>query len=105
MASEQTFQTKVKNWLKSKGCYVLVLSSGAGIPDGMTDILALVPGGGWIALECKKANPFKRDGTAKKGAFQPLQLPTIAKLNEMYYARATWPDNWDEVKKELELIL
>lgn len=94
--AESNFQSKVKTWLKQKGCYVLVLSSGPGVPDGMTDILALVPGGGWIALECKK------DPKAK---YRPLQKPTIAKLNDMYYARRVDPTTWDEIKKELEQII
>ena len=94
--AESNFQSKVKLWLKQKGCYVLILSAGPGIPDGMTDILALVPGGGWIALECKK------DAKAK---FRPLQKPTIAKLNEMYFAKAVYPENWEETKKELSQII
>lgn len=94
--AESSFQSKVKSWLQKKGCFVLVLSSGPGIPDGMTDILALVPGGGWIALECKK------DAKAK---YRPLQKLTIAKLNDMYYARRVDPSNWSEVQEELNQII
>lgn len=103
--AESKFQSKVKNWLKSKGCFVLVISAGPGIPDGMPDVLALVPGGAWITLEVKDKNPYRKDGVAKKGAFRPLQLPTIAKLNDMYYSRAVWVENWEEVKDELEKII
>jgi len=94
--AESNFQSKVKLWLKQKGCFVLVLSPTAGIPDGMPDILALIDGGGWIALECK-ANA--------KAKFRPLQKPTIEKLNKMFYSRAVYPENWNEVKDELSNII
>ena len=94
--AESTFQATVKKWLQRKGCFVLVLSSVPGVPDGMTDILALVSGGGWIALECNK------DAKAK---YRPLQKMTIAKLDGMYYARRVDPSNWEEVQKELTAII
>lgn len=94
--AESAFQSKVKLWLKQKGCFVLVLSPVAGIPDGMPDILALIDGGGWVALECK---------ASAKAKFRPLQKPTIEKLNKMFYAKAVYPENWEEVKHELEAII
>ena len=94
--AESNFQSKVVRWLRQKGCYVLVLSAGPGIPDGMTDVLALIDGGGWVALEIKK------DAKAK---FQPLQKPTIAKLDKMYYSRAVYPENWEKIKAELTQII
>lgn len=94
--AESAFQTKVKTWLKQKGCFVLVMTVVPGIPDGMTDILALVPGGGWIALECKKD---------AKSKYRPLQKMRIKQLNDMYYARRVDPSNWDEIKKELNQII
>lgn len=103
--AESKFQAKVKTWLKQKGCFVMVITVVPGIPDGMPDVLALVPGGGWIALETKAGNPYKKDGTPLKGAFKPLQLPTIEKLDKMYYSRVTWPENWEEIKKELNSII
>lgn len=105
MSVESKLQAKVANWLKSKGCYVIVVTVVPGVPTGCPDVLALVDGGGWVALEIKKEYPYKRDGTAKKGAFRPLQQETAAKLNDMYFARVVWPENWDEVKKELESII
>jgi Holliday junction resolvase len=94
--AESSFQKKVKLWLKQKGCFVLVLSAYPGIPDGMPDILALIDGGGWIALECK---------ASAKAKFRPLQKPTIDKLNRMFYAKAVYPENWEAVKRELEQII
>jgi Holliday junction resolvase len=87
---------KIIKWLRAKGCYVLKTSPGAGTPVGCPDIIALLDGGGWVALECKASQ------TAK---FQPLQQVTIAKLNDMFYSRAVYPENWDEIKFELEQII
>lgn len=94
--AEKSFQNTVVKWLRQKGCYVLVLTASPGIPDGMTDVLALFDGGGWAALEIK--------GSAK-AKFQPLQRPTIAKLDKMFFSRAVYPENWEEVKKELAKII
>jgi Holliday junction resolvase len=96
MAQESNFQRKVVGWLRQKGCYVLTVSTVRGIPDGCPDIIALIDGGGWLALECK---------TSQKSKFQPLQKVTIQKLNNMFYSRPIWPSIWDEVKKELEKII
>lgn len=94
--AESKFQSIVTNWLKKKGCFVLTTTVLPGIPTGCPDVIALMPGGGWVALECKKD---------AKSKFRPLQKETIKKLNEMYFSRAVYPENWDEVKKELEAII
>lgn len=105
MGVEARLQSKIVKWLRSKGCYTLVTTPGGGIPTGCPDIIALVPGGGWIAIEVKASNPYRKDGKAKAGAFRPLQLETLKLLGEMYYARSVWPDNWDEIKADLEKII
>lgn len=94
--AEASFQTKVVKWLRQKRCYVLTISPRPGIPDGCPDIIALFPGGGWAALEVKKS---------AKEKFQPLQKPTIAKLNDMYFSKAIYPENWEETKEELNRII
>lgn len=94
--AESNFQKKVASWLRKKGCYVLVITAHPGIPDGMTDILALIPGGGWAALECK---------ASKSARMRPLQAPTIKKLDNMYFARKVYPENWEEIKQELCAII
>jgi len=94
--AESNFQTKVRTWLRQKGCYVLTITAHPGIPDGCPDVIALVNGGGWIALECKKD---------AKSKFQPLQKATIKKLDDMYYSKAVWPENWGETKEELLRII
>lgn len=101
MAVEARLSSVIAKWLRQKGLYVLVTTPGRGIPDGCPDIVALMDGGGWITLEVKEATPYRRDGVAKKGAFQPLQQITISKLHEMYYSKVVYPDNWPEIRDEL----
>lgn len=105
MAVEQRLQTNIIKYLKSKGCYVLNTTPGGGIPSGCPDVIALADGGGWIAIEVKASTPYRKDGHAKKGAFRPLQQETVAKLNEMYFARIAWPENWGDIRKELDSML
>lgn len=105
MARESKFQSDVIKWLRSKGCFVIVTSAVAGIPTGTPDVLALIPGGGWAALEVKPKNPYKKDGTALKGAFQPLQQATVAKLDKLYYSRVVYPEIWSEIRGELTQII
>lgn len=90
---ESRFQSKVVDWLRKKGCYVIVTD---GRPVGVPDVVALFNGGGWCALEIK---------ATKTSKFQPLQKATIDKLNGMYYSKAVYPANWEETKKELEQII
>lgn len=92
MAQEAKTQASVIRWLKSKGCYVIKTGGGPGTPVGCPDIIALMDGGGWVALEVK---------ASEKSKFQPLQKETIYKLNNMWYSRVVTPNNWDEVKEEL----
>lgn len=96
MSVESRLQGKIVKWLKSKGCYVIVTTAITGVPTGCPDVIALFPGGGWAALEVK---------ASEKSKFQPLQKPTIAKLDVMYYSKAVWPENWEQIKKELSAIL
>lgn len=94
--AEAAFQGKVIRWLKSKGCFVIKTQAGPATPVGTPDLIALFPGGGWCALEIK---------ASAKSKYQPLQKVTIAKLDAMYFSRAVWPENWDEIKKELDKII
>ena len=94
---EQQLQTKAICWLKSKGCVAFKVPAGyQGVPTGFPDILALIDGGGWIALEVK---------ASEKARYQPLQKEWLARLDAMYYARTINPENWDKIKKELENII
>jgi len=89
---EAQLQGKIIRWLKAKGCVVVKLQAGPAVPVGMPDVLALIDGGGWIALEVK---------ASAKSKFQPLQKEWVKKLDEMYYARIVYPENWEKIKLEL----
>lgn len=94
--AESSFQKKVADHFRAKGSLVLTISIMSGIPTGFPDLLILSPNGKWALLECK------RSATA---SFRPLQKRMIAKFNRWSYARAVFPENWDEVQKELDVFL
>lgn len=95
MSRESKLQSNIRNYLKSKGCYVLVIKPQPGIPDGMADILFMLEGF-WGALEVKP-DP--------KAPYQPLQQETLEKFDEWSWARRVDPSNWLEIREELEVML
>lgn len=95
MSVESQLQSKIRKYLKSKKCYVLVIQPQPGIPDGCPDILFMLEGF-WGAIEVK-ASP--------KSKYQPLQQVTLWMLDDWSWAKRVDPTNWDEVKKELEGML
>ena len=95
MTAEAALQTKVIKYLERKGAYV-IKTGGPGTPNGCPDVIGLFDGGGLVALEVK---------ASKSAKFQPLQKQTIEKLNGMYFSKVVFPENWDEVKAELENYL
>lgn len=94
--TEAQFQAKVVTWLKHRGFYVIKTKPGPGVPVGCPDVVGLMAGGGWVALEVK---------ASEKATDQPLQKVTVKKLNSMYYSRRIYPDIWAEVRKEIVSIL
>lgn len=92
---ESNLQSKIRQYLKDKGCYVLVIRPQPGIPDGCTDILFMLEGF-WGGIEVKD-HP--------KAKYQPLQKETLEIFNEWSWAKRVDPTNWKEVKEELERIL
>lgn len=93
--TEAKFQAQVKKWLVSKGCEVFKMTPGSGIPDSTEDLLFLKEGF-WGFLECKKSKDAKH---------RPGQDKTVARHNSMSYSAFCYPENWEEIKKELEVIL
>lgn len=104
MARESVLQTKIVTYLKEQGCRVWVIQPQAGIPDATPDIV-FFKGPFYGMIEAKKENPYRKDGTAKKGAFQPLQERTVAHFDDWSWARVAYPENWLSVRAELEQIL
>lgn len=95
MSKESNLQSNIRKYLKSKGCYVLVIRPQPGIPDGCSDILFMLEGF-WGAIEVKDSP------TAK---WQPLQKETLEKFDNWSWARRVDPTNWDTIKQELEGML
>lgn len=95
MSVESRLQTKIRQYLKSKGCYVLVVKPQPGIPDGCPDIIFMLEGF-WGAIEVKK-DP--------KADYEVLQEETLDKMQRWSWARRVDPTDWPEVKDELESIL
>lgn len=93
--TEAQFQKQVMSWLRKQGCEVYKMTPGAGIPDSTEDVHFLKDGF-WGFLECKKS---------KNAKHQPGQDKTVARHNKMSYSRFCYPENWEDVQKELEEIL
>lgn len=95
MSIESDLQSNIRKYLKSKGCYVLVIRPQPGIPDGCSDVIFMLEGF-WGAIEVKKD---------QKAKFEPLQKETLEKFDAWSFARRVDPTNWPEVRAELEHIL
>lgn len=95
MAREQSFQTKVISYLKRKGCHVIKLNQDAKTPIGEPDLIFFKEGF-YGAFEVKASKNAKK---------RPLQEAKIKWFNENSYGKIIYPENWEETKKELEVLL
>ena len=91
---ESVFEKKVVKYLKSNGCKVYKMA-GPGVEAGTPDRLFLKEGF-WGFLEIK---------ASAKAKFQPLQKEKLQLLDSWSYAKAVYPENWDEIREELDQIL
>ena len=95
MAIEARLQAEITKHLKSKGCFVAKMPAHPGVPTGTPDLFFCKEGFyGFIEVKASK--------TAR---FQPLQKERIAIFDKWSWAKAVYPTNWPEVKKELDIIL
>ena len=92
---ERQVQTKIVKYLKSKSCFVLKTHPGLGTPVGTPDILFFKEGF-WGAIECK---------ASKTAKWQPLQKETLEKFDKWSWAKRLYPENYDEIVRELDSIL
>ena len=95
MSREKKLQTEIAKWLRSKGCFVMVIQPQAGIPSGTADVFFCKEGFyGWLEVKASATSPF-----------QPLQKEFIAKMDAWSYGRVVYPENWPKIQQELEEIL
>lgn len=92
---EADFQKKVISWLKKQGCLTLKYEQNATTHAGVADVF-FCKEGFYGFLECKKA---------KNSPLRPGQKEFIMKMSEWSYGKIIYPENFEEVKKELEYLL
>lgn len=92
---ESDFQATVIHWLRAKKCFVWKCAENATTQRGVADIFFCFEGFyGWLEVK-KSRNAPKRPG----------QQAFIDKMDEWSWAKFVYPENWEEVKKELTKIL
>lgn len=89
MGQEAKFQARLVNELLQRGYFVLKNDSSymQGIPD-----LIVICGSHWAMLECK---------ASARAMHGPNQDYYVEELNEEGFARFIYPENKDEVVKEM----
>lgn len=95
MSRESELQTTISKWLKGRGCFVIKHNAGPGVPTGTPD----------LSFYCEGFYGFIEVKARKTSSFQPLQKERIAKLDKWSWAKVAYPENWEEIKAELESIL
>ena len=94
MIPEREYQKGLVKRLKAKfpGCYVI--KNDAQLKQGIPDLLVLYKDK-WVALEVKKT---------KTAGHRPNQDLHVKRMNEMSYASFIFPENEEQVLKELEEV-
>lgn len=95
MSAEKELQKRLVKWLKSQGCFVMTITVVPGVPQGTPDVFFCKEG--FYGFAEVKAN--------KKSKYQPLQKERIAKLMDWSWAKVVYPENWEDIREELEGIL
>lgn len=95
MSTESKLQSEIIKYLKTKGCYVIKHNAGAGVPVGCPD----------LSFYCEGFYGFIEVKASKASKFQPLQKEAIVKLDGWSWCKAVYPENWADVKVELEQML
>lgn len=93
--TEAKLQSEIIKYLRGKGCYVIKTRPGVGTPNGCPDIIALLEGL-WLAVEVKGS---------KTARYQPLQEATLKRLDNWSWAKTACPEDWPQIKEELEAML
>lgn len=95
MASEKTFENKIKRYLKDKGCYRVKYFGCSYSESGTPDILACV-NGYFLAIEVKAQ-------TGKSSELQLVKIDEIRKAGGFAYV--AYPSGWDRLKDIIDGLL
>ena len=91
---ERDYQRKLIKKLKEKFPGCIVVKNDAQLKQGIPDLLILFKDK-WVALEVKNSS---------KASHQPNQDGYVERMNDMSYASFIFPENEEEVFKELEEV-
>lgn len=95
MALESAFQGKLIKELKARFPGAMVMKTDPNYIQGLPDLLVLYEGR-WAALECKREEKAHR---------QPNQEYYVDRMNRMSFSRFIFPENKEEVLREMERAL
>jgi len=91
---ERDYQKKLVKKLKEKFPGCIVMKNDAQLKQGIPDLLVLFKDK-WVALEVKNSSTARH---------QPNQDIYVANMNQMSYATFIFPENEEEVFKDLEEV-
>ena len=95
MASEKSFENKIKRYLKERGCYEVKYHGNYYSTNGTPDLLACV-NGYFLAIEVK----------AQDGHPSELQLVKINDIREAGgFAYVAYPSGWEKLKDIIDGLL
>lgn len=95
MATEKQFENKIKDYLKSKGCWHVKFFANGMTRSGIPDILACV-NGRFVAIEVK----------AENGRPSKLQLWNVEKIKEANgIAVIAYPKDWEKLKQLIDDLI
>lgn len=91
---ERDYQKRLIKRLRDKFPNCIIVKNDAQLKQGIPDLLVLYSNK-WVALEVKKSETAHH---------QPNQDIYVERMNEMSYASFIYPENEDQVFKELEEV-
>ena len=95
MASEKSFENKIKRYLKDKGCYRVKYHGNYFSENGTPDILACV-NGYFLGIEVK----------AQDGHPSELQLVKVESIRKAGgFASVVYPSGWEKLKDIIDGLL
>ena len=95
MASEKSYENKIKRYLKDRGCYRVKYHGNYFSENGTPDILACV-NGYFLAIEVKAQN-----GTPSE--LQMVKVDAIRKAGGFAYV--AYPSGWEKLKDIIDGLL